>query len=133
MGGMRANPYLQDLFSVATPAKRFRLIAVIEALTWAGLLVGMFLKHVTHTTELGVQVFGALHGGAFMLFIAVTAATAWSLRWNWRVIVLALLSSIPPLATVVFEVWAARRGHLAELSAAVEKGESVDARAQGQG
>ena len=43
----------------------FAAAAFIEAITWAGLLLGMLLKHGTHTTDLGAWLFGRLHGGAF--------------------------------------------------------------------
>ncbi|MBN4927376.1 DUF3817 domain-containing protein [Hoyosella rhizosphaerae] len=118
---MLSHGYMHDFFNLSTPAKRFRFVAVVEAFTWAGLLVGMYFKHVAKTTEVGVQVFGALHGAAFMVFVLVTLLTARQLSWNWRVTGLALASSIPPLTTVPFEIWSARKGHLAELSEAVQQ------------
>ena len=73
----------------AAPAARvspvgrvFAAIALLEAFTWAGLLVGMFLKHVTGTTEAGVWLFGRLHGGVFMLYVVVTIVAAVALRWR---------------------------------------------------
>ncbi|MGB0102027.1 MAG: DUF3817 domain-containing protein, partial [Nocardioides sp.] len=45
-----------------SPLHLFRRVAIAEAITWALLLTGMFLKYVTETTELGVQVFGMVHG-----------------------------------------------------------------------
>jgi Domain of unknown function (DUF3817) len=38
------------------------------------------------------------------------------LGWNVKTTVLALLSSIPPFFTVLFEMWAVRAGQLGELS-----------------
>ena len=103
----------------AAPAARvspvgrvFAAIALLEAFTWAGLLVGMFLKHVTGTTEAGVWLFGRLHGGVFMLYVVVTIVAAVALRWRWWVALLALLASIPPLVTVPLEIWLRRTGRL---------------------
>ena len=103
----------------AAPAARvspvgrvFAAIALLEAFTWAGLLVGMFLKHVTGTTEAGVWLFGRLHGGVFMLYVVVTIVAAVALRWRWWVALLALLASIPPLVTVQLEIWLRRTGRL---------------------
>ncbi len=76
------------------------------------LLIGIYLKRVSHTTEAGVQVFGPIHGVAFILYLLVTAVTAVRLRWSRGLTAVALLASIPPLFTLVFEVWARRRGHL---------------------
>lgn len=108
---------MTDFLDLRTPAKRFRLVAVLEALTWLGLLVGMYFKHLhPGGAEVGVKVFGPLHGVVFMLFLAVAVLTALALNWSWKVLALALVSSVPPFGTVVFEWWAARNGHLAELS-----------------
>ena len=90
----------------------FAVVAFFEACTWAGLLVGMFLKYVTGTTEMGVWLFGRLHGGAFMLYVAMTIVAAISLRWKWWVALLALLAAIPPLVTVPLEIWLHRTGRL---------------------
>ena len=103
----------------AAPAARvspvgrvFAAIALLEAFTWAGLLVGMFLKHITGTTEAGVWLFGRLHGGVFMFYVVVTIVAAVALRWRWWVALLALLASIPPLVTVPLEIWLRRTGRL---------------------
>ena len=59
-----------------SPALLFRRVAVAEAITWALLLTGMFLKYVTETTELGVSVFGMLHGVVFVAYGVVTLVVA---------------------------------------------------------
>lgn len=61
----------------------FVVAAFLEAFTWAGLLVGMFLKYVTETTDVGVSIFGALHGGMFLIYAAVALVTAIALKWPW--------------------------------------------------
>lgn len=95
-----------------TPLRVFRAVAVAEAITWAGLLVGMYLKRVTHATELGVQVFGMLHGIAFISFCLVTLLVAVDQRWSRRRTVLGLGSAIPPFFTLWFDRYAERRGLL---------------------
>lgn len=41
----------------------FRLVALTEAVTWVGLLVGMYFKYLgSPRTEIGVKVFGMVHG-----------------------------------------------------------------------
>ena len=93
----------------------FTAVAVLEAFTWVGLLTGMFLKYVppvADRTEVGVQVFGPVHGAAFVAYL-VLAVLAWRvLRWSWGTLLTALVCSVPPLFTVLFEVWAARTGRL---------------------
>lgn len=103
----------------------FKVVAVAEALSWAGLLVGMWLKHVSGTTELGVEIFGPIHGGIFMAYVALALVVARSLRWTPGVTLLALACSVPPFATLVFETWAARTGRLDVPAAAAREPQPV--------
>ncbi|WP_375001192.1 DUF3817 domain-containing protein [Aeromicrobium sp. CTD01-1L150] len=96
----------------------FRTVALVEAATWAALLVAMFFKWVVQDDphsgiEGGVPWAGMAHGIAFMVYLAVAAAAWWHFRWSLKVGLLALACGIPPFATVVFEVAADRRGLLA--------------------
>ncbi|MFI5627094.1 DUF3817 domain-containing protein [Nocardioides sp. NPDC051685] len=96
-----------------SPARIFRIVATAEAVTWTGLLAGMFLKYVTETTELGVSIFGMLHGIVFITYCVTTVAVAVDQRWSFGHLVAGLASSIPPLFTLWFERYAERRGLLA--------------------
>ncbi|MFE7404633.1 DUF3817 domain-containing protein [Isoptericola sp. NPDC057559] len=106
----------------ATPARQplsrtgrvYAVIAVIEAFTWAGLLVGMFLKYVTETTDAGVWLFGRLHGAAFVAYVVVALVAAVKLRWGWFRALVALAAAVPPLTTLLAEWWLRRTGHLSE-------------------
>lgn len=90
----------------------FAVVAIVEAITWAGLLAGMYLKHIAGTTDLGVTVFGRLHGGAFLVYVVVAAVAAIRLRWRPGTVVLAMIAAVPPLATVPLEIWMRRTGRL---------------------
>ena len=93
-------------------ATAFRIVAVAEALSWVGLLIGMYVKYVPETTELGVQIFGPIHGGIFVAYVVTSVVAAWVLRWSIGTTLLALAASVPPLASIVFERWASRGGRL---------------------
>ena len=95
-----------------TAATLFRVVAVAEALSWVGLLIGMYVKYVPETTELGVKIFGPIHGGIFVAYVLVALLAARAFRWSAGTTLLALVASVPPLATVVFERWASRTGRL---------------------
>jgi integral membrane protein len=95
-----------------TAATAFRIVAVAEALSWLGLLAGMYVKWIAGTTEVGVQVFGPIHGGVFVVYCLVALVAARVLRWSPGTVLLALAASVPPFATVVFERWAVRTGRL---------------------
>ncbi|MBN1094247.1 DUF3817 domain-containing protein [Blastococcus sp. TML/M2B] len=95
-----------------TVATAFRVVAVAEAFSWVGLLIGMFVKWVLETSEVGVQVFGPIHGGIFVAYVLVTLVAARVLRWSPVTALLALAASVPPLVTIWFERWATRTGAL---------------------
>ena len=95
-----------------TPRRTFRALAVAEAVTWALLLVGMFLKYVTETTELAVSIFGMVHGVVFIAYCLVTVIVAVDQRWSLLRTGLGLIAAVPPFATLLFEVYADRRGLL---------------------
>ncbi len=99
---------------IAGIGKLFSVIALLEGLTWAGLLVGMFLKYTTETTTLGVKIFGPLHGIVFISYVLITVLAAARLRWPLWATVVAVLAAVPPLVTIPMEIWFKRRGLLAD-------------------
>lgn len=102
----------RSLLDLVTPA--FRLVANLEAASWAGLLVGMLFKYVLSVdVELGealVTLFGRIHGGLVIAYVVLAFATAMRHRWNVATIALAGAATIPPFATVAFDVFAHRTG-----------------------
>jgi integral membrane protein len=91
----------------------FRLVALAEAFSWVGLLVGMYFKYVgTPQTEIGVKIFGPLHGGIFIAFLVLALLAGMAFKWSVLTWVLALLGSIVPLGSVIFVIWADRTGRL---------------------
>ena len=95
--------------------KVFAVAAVIEAITWAGLLTGMFFKYQTTSVDLGlslVSLFGRAHGVAFLLYVVVAVLTGVRQRWPIWALGLAILAAVPPLVTVPLEIWFRRRGLL---------------------
>lgn len=97
---------------LSTAVGRFRLVAVLEAASWAGLLLGMLLKYVVADTDVLVQVFGPIHGVIFLAYLGATAAAWGTQGWPTRVGLLGLAAGVPPFGTIVFERWAHRRGLL---------------------
>ena len=72
----------------------------------------MYVKYVPQTTELGVTIFGPIHGGIFVAFVVVALVAARVLRWSIGTTLLALVAAVPPLASILFERWATRAGRL---------------------
>ena len=89
---------------LAPAGRLFAVAAFLEGFTWAGLLIGMWLKYGPVADELGVKIFGPLHGGAFLFYVVVTVLAALRLRWPWWATLLAVLAAVPPLVTVPLEM-----------------------------
>ena len=103
--------------SPSTAAPVFRVVAIAEACSWAGLLIGMFFKYVVVFDDIGVKVFGPIHGALFVAYVVVTLVVARTFAWRLPTTLIALVASIPPLATLWFERHASSRGMLAEPAA----------------
>ncbi|AWS43524.1 DUF3817 domain-containing protein [Streptosporangium sp. 'caverna'] len=86
-----------------TALRLFRYVAIAEACSWAGLLIGMFFKYIADTGDLGVKIFGPVHGVMFVLYVAGVLAAARVERWSPGVVVLGLACSVPPFTSLWFE------------------------------
>lgn len=95
-----------------TPRTFFRIVAVAEAITWAFLLIAMFFKYVTQTTEALIPLAGGIHGFMFLVFLVGTVFVWINQRWTARTGVLGLVAAVVPLATVPFDRWLERHGML---------------------
>lgn len=96
----------------ATPGARLRVVAIAEAISWLGLLIGMAFKYLLSDNEIGVKIFGPIHGTIFVLYVLTVLVVQRRLRWDLVTTGLALAASVPPFATVLFEMWAQRTGRL---------------------
>lgn len=99
---------------MSTPTRLFRTVAIAEAITWTGLLIGMFLKYGPADNEAGVRIFGMLHGVVFIAYVVVTLVVWVDRRWSAGRGLLALVAAVPPLATLPLEWWAIRNGWLGD-------------------
>lgn len=110
-----------------TPRRLFTVVATAEAVTWTLLLIGMFLKYVTETTELGVRIGGMMHGVVFIAYVLVTCIVWVDQKWPAKQGVIALASAVPPLLTLWTERWLDRDGHLGRTWRLRTKGAAVTA------
>lgn len=97
---------------LAPAGRLFAVAAFLEGFTWTGLMIGMAFKYGATGNDLGVKVFGPLHGGAFLLYVVATVLSALRLRWPWWATLLAVIAAVPPLVTVPLEMWFRRMGLL---------------------
>jgi integral membrane protein len=111
--------------AAATPSRphhwtvrAFRAVAIAEAFSWAGLLVGMYVKWIAEASEIGVKIFGPVHGGLVVVYVALALVVAVRQRWSLWTVFLALAATLPPFLTVLFDRWAHRSGRYEERAAA---------------
>ncbi|WP_326640109.1 DUF3817 domain-containing protein [Streptosporangium sp. NBC_01755] len=81
----------------------FRYVALAEAFSWTGLLIGMYFKYVAATGDVGVKIFGPVHGALFVLYVVAVLVAARQARWSLGTVLVGLACSVPPLATLWFE------------------------------
>ncbi|MGY4649438.1 DUF3817 domain-containing protein [Mycobacterium sp. URHB0021] len=104
---------MTSTFDLRSASGWLRLIALLEAVSWVGLLVGMYFKYLgSPRTEIGVKVFGMAHGLVFIAFVVTALLTGIALKWAAGTWLLALLASIVPLCSVIFLIWADRTGRM---------------------
>lgn len=95
-----------------TPKRFFKIFAIAETITWTLLIIGMILKYVTHTTEIGVRIGGGIHGFIFICFVIAVIGVGTSQQWSKKRIATGLGSAIIPYATIPFEHSVAKAGLL---------------------
>ncbi|TGD87994.1 DUF3817 domain-containing protein [Mycolicibacterium sp. CH28] len=124
---------MTSTFDVRSTAGRFRLVALAEAVSWVGLLIGMYFKYLgSPRTEIGVKIFGMVHGLVFIAFVVTAVLAGIAYAWGVGTWLLALLGSIAPLGSVIFLIWADRtaklggeRGHAGHLASSAQPVDSA--------
>lgn len=96
------------------PSYLFTRLGDLEGVTWALLLFGMFLKYVPETTELGVRIFGMLHGVVFISYCLVAVLVAIDSKWSLGRLALSLVAAVIPFLTVWVSFRAQRQGWLGD-------------------
>jgi integral membrane protein len=95
-------------------------MALLEAVSWVGLLAGMYFKYLgSPRTEIGVKVFGMAHGLVFIAFVSTALLAGIAYAWGAGTWLLALLGGIVPLGSVIFLIWADRVGRMGVATPAV--------------
>lgn len=96
----------------------FLVLTLAEAATWAGLLISMVVKYPLHGSDLGVSIFGQLHGITWLAFVAGCILAGTWFRWPWHTVATGVLISIVPFATLPFDHRLKRAGRLTARSRA---------------
>lgn len=97
--------------SRVTPRGFYRVVAVAEAITWTGLLLGMALKYGLDM-PVAVLAAGSIHGLVFITYALTAALVGVNQRWPSRLIAFAVATAIIPYATIPFDRYLERRNLL---------------------
>lgn len=93
-----------------SPRILFRIFAIAEMFTWAGLITALILRAMDITNI--VPIAGGVHGFVFLCY-AVTTVFVWvNQQWRFGLGLTGLLLAIVPFATLPFEIIIDRRGLL---------------------
>ena len=101
-----------ELKVAMTPRLLFRSVAIAEAITWALLLTGMFLKYVLQVGELGVQIGGFLHGLVFIAFGLTAGFVGVNQHWGPKLTAIAMVTAIVPFVTISLDRGLEKKGWL---------------------
>ncbi len=81
----------------------FRMIALAEGSSFLTLLfIAMPMKYFMGIPEV-VRVVGAIHGGLFMLYVALLAVVHFRHRWSFLFSLYAFVASIIPFGTFILD------------------------------
>jgi integral membrane protein len=90
----------------------FRLAAIGEACGWSLLISGITLQHLLHNND-PVVIAGQIHGMLFFGYAIASLGLYPNLRWSRKRAFVALMASVPPYGSLLFEQWAAyKRGRM---------------------
>lgn len=90
-------------FSLKTPLSRFRLIGILEGISYLVLLgIAMPLKYLAGWPH-AVKVVGWAHGVLFIAYLIALIAVAFDRRWSIVRIIVAFIASLVPFGTFWLE------------------------------
>lgn len=97
------------LFSEADSWMLFRLAAIAEACGWTMLIAGIGCeRYLLPGNHIAVMIAGKIHGMLFLLYALAAAGLYPTLHWSRKRALAALLASVPPYGSLLFEQWASR-------------------------
>ena len=99
-----------QLFTEEESWMLFKLAAIAEAVGWTLLLLGIYLsRFIFPGNQIPVQFAGHVHGILFLLYALAALGLYPTMHASRRFAFVALLASVPPYGSILFEQWAVRR------------------------
>ncbi len=88
--------------NLKTTLGQFRILAILEGISWPLLLITMWLKYA-HEMLLPNKIVGMIHGVFFIFFCIWLVLYARKAKWGIGMIALGFLASLFPFGTFVFD------------------------------
>ncbi|MEO9139421.1 MAG: DUF3817 domain-containing protein [Jatrophihabitans sp.] len=84
--------------TTAPVVRAFRIVAMIEAVSWLLLIVATIVKYTTDPhQQLGVQIMGPVHGTLFIAYVVLALfEVRRRLQWDGRTTLIVLIDSVIP-------------------------------------
>lgn len=92
----------------------FRLAAIGEACGWSLLISGLILRHFLGNND-PVIIAGQIHGMLFLCYMVASLGLYPNLHWSRKKAFVALVASVPPYGSLLFEQWAGYQRDRAQL------------------
>jgi integral membrane protein len=87
----------------------FRVAAIAEAVGWSLLITGIGLTRYVVHNQIPVQIAGQFHGLLFLAYVLAAVGLYPALRWSRPKAFVALLASVLPYGSLLFELWASSK------------------------
>ena len=85
----------------------FKIAAIAEACGWTMLIVGIGIeRYILPGNNVSVLLAGRVHGMLFLLYLIAVVGLYPTLKWSKQKSIIALLASVPPYGSLIFEQWA---------------------------
>ncbi|MFI5275567.1 MAG: DUF3817 domain-containing protein [Candidatus Saccharimonadales bacterium] len=96
-----------QLFTEVESWLLFRIAAYAEAFGWTLLITGIAIERfLLPGNTIPVQIAGQIHGMLFLGYALASLGLYPTLRWSRKRACVALLASVPPYGSLLFELWA---------------------------
>lgn len=88
--------------NIKTSLGRFRLVAILEGISYLLFAITMPLKYMLDIKEPNMVV-GMAHGWLFIAYIILALQNIFKYKWGWKTAGLALAASLLPFGTFVVD------------------------------
>lgn len=90
----------------------FKMAALAEACGWTLLITGIAIeRYILPGSVVPVYIAGRFHGILFFMYALAAIGLYPTLRWSRKRAFVALLASVPPYGSLLFEQWAQYKRH----------------------